>query len=247
MKRISDAGHGQPIGVTVQLTVELLGERSFLVDTAARGLLLKRSRADKGEPIEAPEWAGPGPGIQTGLIRKFRSVIAGRHTLAPAVAEILQEGWVRADGILSPAILDAWRVHLDFRGNRLKLQPHKDEVPAQGIPWANRLSGTWWIVEVELDGKPARMLLDSGVAATTISRNWPGFDVRKSRFPASPGIAMEVGIAGQKPFRKTVALQSASMTDLLSREGIDGLLGFDLLHRLSIVLDYHTPEIKIIN
>jgi hypothetical protein len=247
LKRVSDTRTGQPVGATIQMSLESLGERSYLVDTAARGLLLKSSHVDRANLIEVPEWSGPGPGIQTGVFKLFRAVSAGKLVLLPAVAEIFQAGSIHADGIVSPGIFDAWRIHLNFRENKLQLRPFQEELPGGWLPWAGRLSRTWWIMEVSLDGKPAIMLMDSGAATSTIAQNWSGFETRKSRFPIPSGIAMDIGIAGIKPVRKTIGLQNQAWTEALAKEGIDGILGYDLLHHLSIVLDYRARQIKILH
>jgi hypothetical protein len=161
--RLKEAGSREVSGAGIEMKIEILGKKLLLLDTAAKGLLLKNRNEVSEDSVRAPEWIRPGPGIQTGIFRLFPQMSNGAFRMNAVVAELFWEkGFQGIDGILSTEVLKSWVVSLNLPGMRMMLLPpdnykrHPDwELPAA-------LADNWWIVPVDISGRYAAMLIDTG-------------------------------------------------------------------------------------
>jgi hypothetical protein len=257
LKKLVEARRGTYYGSAIKFAIESLGERTLLLDTAARGLLLKGADMNTKDLVRAPEWILPGPGLQSGIFRILGRLSWQDFSMSPAVAELFQgRGFSWVDGIISTELFSAWRVQLDFRKNRLSLLTYKipfTQVPAE---WEARLDRNWWIAAVKLRSKPARLLLDSGTSQTTlgeewIERNFGGSPRRQRPLRTGEGDYYEAGLwEVEIPGAPLLHLQclSAGPGQLPVSAGapIDGVLGFDALRELAVELHYKSGKLYIL-
>jgi hypothetical protein len=257
LKKLSDAQRGIPYGAAVRLTVDPLGEKLLLVDTAARGLLLKSSETSGKDIVRVPEWVLPGPGLQTGIFKILRRLTWRDLSLEPVVAELFQgKGYAWVDGILSTEVLSPWLVRLDFRKNRMSLLPIQAKDLRARTEWEGRLDRNWWIVSSKIANKPARLLLDSGAGRTYLSDQWMrrnfGDVPRQVRGGgALEGKYHEAGIwkfevDGAAPLHISCLYTDSTQLPVLTGTEIDGVLGYDALGELTLELDYSAGKIHLL-
>jgi hypothetical protein len=257
LKLLSDAATGRYFGAAAKLQVDTLGEKLFLVDTAARGLLLKCKSIPTENVIKAPEWIRPGPGIQTGVFRIYPKISASSFAMTAAVAELFSvRGLPWVDGILSTEILDSWVVRLDFRNKQMLLLPFPDYVAQPLREWPARLDLNYWIVTAQVGKKPAHLLLDSGSGYTFLSERWLQTNLsratagrRRRVSKARPFVGLgtyEIGIPGIDPIRGTVMEAEDARIPRTPGSQIDGVLGFDILHDLAVDLDYRAQKVYLL-
>jgi hypothetical protein len=242
-------------GAGIRMGIESLGQKLFLVDTAARGLLLK-SRPEKAKnSVCSPDWIRPGPGIQTGIFRLFPGISNGEFSLKTAVVELFWEkGFRWIDGILSTEILAPWIVRLDFPRMKMNLIPRKTY--SERFEWTlpATLDVNWWIVPVTILDKPALMLLDSGASHTYVSEQWlrknlpPAFSAnRKNNWGSAffeAGMC-EISLKGANVTRRMVLGAADNQIPHMQDFSIDGVLAFDVLQNLAIDLDYRAQKLYL--
>jgi hypothetical protein len=255
LKPLREAGTGKIYGAGIALQIETLGPKLLVLDTAARGLLLKERAQKAGGLVHAPDWLRPGPGIQTGLFRLFPKISQGRFALTTVVAEIFwQRGFRWVDGIISTQILEPWIVRLDFPHMKMSLIPSMDYIAQAECTLPATLANNWWLTPVEILDKPALMLLDSGASRTYVSQQWlhknlsPAFSANKNKNKA--GQFFEAGMCTLRlkqggTFRRIVLGTSADLVPNAGDVVIDGVLAFDVLRELAIDLDYRSQKIYL--
>jgi hypothetical protein len=252
-----DSKRGIPYGSAIKLTIDPLGEKLFMIDTAARGLLLKSAETGGKDTVRIPEWIFPGPGIQTGIFRLLGRVTARDFSMEPTVAELFQgKGFTWVDGIVSTEILSPWLVRLDFHRNRLSLLPYQTPATGTRIEWEGTLDRNWWLVRARANGKPANMVLDSGSSRTYFGEEWIqrsfGSISRRQRAADSfDGKYFEAGV-----WRIDIEGAGAAHVSCLSTEPgqmpvaagvpVDGVLGYDVLRDMALDLDYRAGKIYIL-
>ena len=246
-------------GLTVNVQVKGIGNKVLLLDTAGRGLVLKGKPAEGEEIIRAAEWVRSGPGIQTGVFRVFPGLSHQKLSLAPAVAEIFWDrGFQWIDGILATEVFEAWIVRLNFRHRKLLLLPRHAYACLPSQEWPSRLESNWWFVEVEIQGKPACLMLDSGAGRTRVTMRWlqdsladripPSTHTRR---PSPPRASFEAGecsisIKGYPAFRRPMMGVTDEQVPALPGIRCDGLLGIDVLKDLVVDLDYKAGKLYLL-
>jgi hypothetical protein len=65
LKSLRESHTGIICGAGITMEIETLGQKLLLLDTAARGLLLKGRPEQANDLVHIPDWIQPGPGIQT--------------------------------------------------------------------------------------------------------------------------------------------------------------------------------------
>jgi hypothetical protein len=257
LKKLIEARRGIYYGSAIKLAIEPLGERVLLVDTAARGVLLKGADMNTKDLVRAPEWVLPGPGLQTGVFRILGRLSWHEFSMGPAVAELfLGRGFAWVDGIISTELFSPWRVQLDFRKSRLSLLSYKTPFTQVPTEWEARLDRNWWIVTAKLRNKPAHLLLDSGASQTYLGEEWMlrNFgDMPRRQRPVRIGEAdyFEAGIwAVEIPGAPLLHIQcfytGPGQMPVSTGIPIDGVLGFDALHELALELDYSSQKLYIL-
>lgn len=258
MKALIDGRIGV-YGLTVDMEVEGLGKKALLLDTAARGLVLKSKTVKGEEVIRAPEWVGSGPGIRTGVFRIFPALSRERLRLAPAVAEIFWEkGFQWVDGILATEIFDPWIVRLNFRDREVLLLPRSSYTPMSAREWPSKLERNWWFVETEIQGKSAWLLLDSGAARTHITMRWlRGSSVGRVPPPTGAGAGLlsqesfeagecSIAIKDNQPLRRPILGVEDERVPALPGIRCEGLLGIDVIKTLALDLDYKAGKLYLL-
>jgi len=254
LKPMLDSQYGTKHGVGLRLTLEILGEKLFLVDTAARGLLLKSEETEGAGIVRIPSWIQPGPGVQTGLFRIFPRLFRQKFSLAPAVAELMPaSGFPGIDGIISTGILAPWVVRLNLPKNRLALVPRDNHRPRPDWEWPAALDQNWWVVRARIRKRPALLLLDTGAGRTYLSEAWlrsnfPDFDRRSGiRGAGRTEIgAWEIEIEGAPSIRRPLLKAPAAQIPVLQNSALDGVLGFDVLRELRLEFDYRGGKIYLL-
>src|SRR5437867_519377 len=169
-------------GAGARVDLQTIGQKLLLLDTAARGLLLKNAAAPGGEVLSFPEWVRPGPGIQSGIFRILPKLSWKDLYLTSVIVELFQGSefpWI--DGILSTEVFDRWVVRLDLEKNTMILIPAQSYTAQPELEWPSRLDLNWWAVETEIGGRKARLLLDTGSNRTFLSNSWALQDSRSAR------------------------------------------------------------------
>jgi hypothetical protein len=257
MKKLLDTQRGIPYGAAVRLTVEPLGEKLLVVDTAARGLLLKSSDTSGKDIVRIPEWVLPGPGLQTGVFKILGRLSWHELSLEPAVAELFQgKGYSWVDGILSTEVFSPWLVRLDFRKNRMSLLPLQKQDARARTEWEGRLDRNWWIVSAKIANKTAQLLLDSGAGRTSLSEEWiqRNFgDLPRHQRAAGviEGKYHEAGmwkfeIDGAAPLHISCLYTGPGQLPISTGMAIDGVLGYDALSELALDLDYNAGKLYLL-
>lgn len=250
---LRNSGGGGAYAAVLRATIEPLGEKRLLLDTAGRGLQLKRSSAPGGDPVRTPGWDTERPEIHTGIFAVFTRLKCRELVLEPAVAEIFDgRGFRWVDGILATSLLDAWVVRLDFPRKRLSLVPRASYAPAAG-EWPAKLDRNWWVADVSVGRRTARLLLDTGSPRTLLSERWLQGEAG-GRGEAARGRQRGAGgefEAGARELacggtRRTVACAGIpeERSPALGRERLDGILGFDFLQFAACDLDYRARKIR---
>ncbi len=256
LKKLLKAKRGIHFGSALRLTIEPLGEKQLLVDTAAHGLLLKSGEQTGKDIVRVPGWVLPGPGLQTGIFRILGRLSVREFSMEPAVAELFQErGFTWVDGIISTGIFRPWVVRLDLRRSALNLVPYGTPVTGTRTECDARLDRNWWVVKATVRGKPANLVLDSGAAQTTLDEWWMtrnfGGAVRHSRGGGTDESKVfdagvwDIAIPGLAPLNISCLCAKAGQMPLPSDVSIDGLLGFDALRELTLEFDYKAAKLYI--
>ncbi len=256
LKKLIAAKRGIHFGSALKLTIEPLGEKHLLVDTAGRGLLLKSAEQSGKDIVRVPGWILPGPGLQTGIFQILGRLSAREFSMEPAVAELFQErGFTWVDGIISTEIFRPWVVRLDFRRSTLNLIPYEAPVTGTRTECDARLDRNWWIVKATVRGKPANLVLDSGAAQTTLDEWWVtrnfGGAARRNRNGGSSDSKLydagvwDIAIPGLAPFNVSCLCAKAGQMPLPSGVPTDGLLGFDALRELTLEFDYKAAKLYL--
>jgi hypothetical protein len=147
--------------------------------------------------------------------------------------------WV--DGILSTEVFDRWVVRLDLEKHAMILIPAQSYTPQPALEWPCRLDLNWWVVETEIGGQKASMLLDTGANRTFLSKSWalqdPRF-TRPSHASRKVAAAWKISLNGEPPVMRSLFVSDDSSVPALNNRRLDGVLGFDLLRNRIIDLDY---------
>ncbi len=256
LKRLVAAERGIHYGSAIKLDIQPLGGRLLLVDTAARGLLLKSAQMSGKDVIRVPEWVLFGPGLQTGIFRVLGRLSSGGFGMDPAVAELFQgKGFAWVDGIISTALFKPWLVRLDLRRNKLFLLPYQASEDNVRNEWESRLDHNWWIVKADVRGKLASLLLDSGTPRTYLAKDWIlrnfGHPANRQRSAGTGnGPFHEAGVwdivfAGVIPVKISCLYAESDQLPVVAGAALDGVLGFDALRVLSLELDYRAAKLYI--
>ena len=256
LKKLIAAKRGIHFGSALKLAIEPLGEKLLLVDTAARGLLLKSAELSGKDIVHVPGWVLPGPGLQTGIFRVLGRLSVREFSMEPSVAELFQErGFTWVDGVISTELFRPWVVRLDLRKSTLNLIPHEASVTGTRTECDARLDRNWWVVKATVRGKPANLVLDSGAAQTTLDEWWVtrnfGGAVRHNRGGVSDDSKVydagvwDIAIPGLAPIKVSCLCAEAGKMPLPTGVSIDGLLGFDVLRELTLEFDYKAAKLYI--
>ncbi len=257
LKKLVAAQRGIHYGSAIRLTVDPLGEKLFLVDTAARGLLLKSADLGAKDVVRVPEWVLPGPGLQTGIFRLLGRLSWREFSMEPAVAELFQgKGFPWVDGIISTELFSPWRVRLDLRRNRLSLLPYPTSGGEARTECEARLDRNWWIITANARSKPAHLLLDSGASQTYFGEEWilRNFgDITKHQRPVIGGEGKyyeaglwEISIPGAAPTHVSCLHTGPGQMPLSTNLPIDGVLGFDAMRELVLEFDYKAGKMYLL-
>jgi len=255
LTRLHGTNDGEFSGACIKMKIHTLGEKMLLVDTAARGLMLKMPPEAFADSIHAPEWIRPGPGIQTGIFKLFPGISSGSFSMTAVIAELFWEkGFQGIDGILSTEILKPWVVSLNLPEMRMSLLSYENynRQPDWELPVT--LADNWWIAAVEISGKRAMMLLDTGASRTYLSKHW----LRDNLSLASLGKRetnrgdsffeagkVSIRLKGAKELHKSVLAAPDEKLPYLLDPCIDGVLAFDVLREFTIDLDYNQEKIYL--
>jgi hypothetical protein len=257
LTKLVEARRGIHYGSALKVAIEPLGERVLLVDTAARGLLLKGADMNVKNLVHAPEWILPGPGLQTGVFRILGRLSSSAFTLSPAVAELFQgRGFAGVDGIISTELFSPWRVQLDFRKSKLSLLSYKTPFTSVPTEWEARLDRNWWVAEVKLRRKPAHLLLDSGASRTYLGEEWMRRnlgELPRGQRPIRIGEGdyyeagiWDVEIPGASLLHIQCYYTGQGQIPASADVSIDGVLGFDALREMAVELHYKSGKLYIL-
>lgn len=254
---LRDLRRGGRYGSALKLTLKPLGEKLLLVDTAARGLLLRSAATHGRDIVSVPDWIQSGPGLQTGVFQLLERLSWRDSFLEPAVAELFQDNaFENIDGVIATEVFSPWLVRLDFRRNLLSLLPYPVLETGRRREWESELDLNWWVVNLKLGGRSARLLLDSGAAKTLISQRWlfenfPGDSRRLGSQSREIGSFREAGLwkieaPGVKSFYIRCLCASQEQVPHSKHGKIDGVLGFDALRNLAFDIDYHAGKLYVL-
>jgi hypothetical protein len=255
LKPLKKTGSPEIYGAGIKMNIETIGEKLLLVDTAARGLMLKGRPEESKDSVSAPEWIRPGPGIQTGIFRLFPRISRGEFSMATVVAELFWEkGFQGIDGILSTEILSPWIVRLDLPEMKMELLSRKNYIQRPEWELPARLAANWWVVPVEISDRQALMLLDTGADRTYVSEQWLS-DNSLLASSKKPSIMREnqffeagtfiICLKGTKRLKRMVLGASVNQIPSLKDSTVDGVLAFDVLRELAIDLDYRGQKLYL--
>lgn len=93
---------------------------------------------------------------------------------------------------------------------------------------------------VLIDGRPARMVIDTGSVQTVLNSKLRSAVLKKSG--VTPQITLKVGDLSQG---LTPTFQSSQMLDELGKGKIDGLLGLDFFSGFTLGLDFRRQTIRL--
>jgi hypothetical protein len=255
LKPLKSTGSREAYGAGIKINIETLGEKLLLVDTAARGLLLKNLAEETKNSVRAPEWIRPGPGIQTGIFRLFPGMSSGKLFMATVVAELFwAKGFQGIDGILSTEILSPWIVRLDFPEMRMELLSRNTYIQRPEWELPATLAANWWIVPVEISNRQALMLLDTGANRTYVSEQWllknlPPPSSKKGRIMQGNQFfeagTFTISLKNGRKLKRMVLGAWGNQIPFLQDSAVDGVLAFDTLGELPIDLDYKGRKLYI--
>jgi hypothetical protein len=257
---------GRPI-VRVQVNGR---DALFLVDTGAEEVVVDEGlAADLGLALRGRQWAlfagGRRGQVGYGIVERL-GLGGGTVSGVPAQTQPLRRLFQAAfaplvvEGIIGTALLSRFRPCLDFRRGELRLDPRGTAAPAEGRPFR------FWLAEAFLplvslrlqDGPPLLTLLDSGqerfgVALAAEVAAAAGLEAGAAEVGIGGGGAVPVWraqpsaveLAGWR-FERPSAVAVAQFP-LAFRYGfhVAGAVGWDLLRRLAVSLDFDRMRIAI--
>jgi hypothetical protein len=149
-----------------------------------------------------------------------------------------------ADGILSAALFEAFRMRVDARRDVMELTPDEDAQPSNAIGLRNLM-----LVKTMVGGREGWFLLDSGAAYSSVSRAIVPPAMGNGRTTELVGVRgalsgayrlgpLSLGVVGQ-----TLVDLSPVVLDLAplsAREGVEisGVLGYSALSRRPFTVDF---------
>jgi predicted aspartyl protease len=250
--------------MTAPIKVDEAGPFAFVVDTGANQSVISRELADQlGLPLGSTEPLNGVAGV-TDAPTTVADLRVGARRQAKVVLSVLPAQAIGGHGMLGLDRLDGLQLTLNFRGQRLDIQPPRRLIrdPDDIAVKARRRNGQLTLVDADLAGIPLVAFLDSGAENTignmalrslALSRN-PATLWSQTPIVSATGqtIAAEIAdlpalrVGGLRLPNWPVAfadLHTFQMWRLTERPAI--LLGVDVLSRFeSVCLDFSRNEVR---
>jgi tetratricopeptide (TPR) repeat protein len=254
----------RPDGLTVPVRINHGRVLHLLLDTGANGIAVSaRTAAQLGlEPVTASGIAGLGGsgglGSATRMLAKSVSIgeLSYENCLVDATRQTLTSG---ADGVIGMNLFEAFEIRLDARARLLQLTPFAEQPSTlaydRHLPKNSGKSALVYgfrhllLMPAKVKDREGLFLLDTGSAATTISRDFgtpalPGYNSRPftgvngeiaDALRLSP---VTLRIAGRNYSDREPV--SVDLSELSQRQGvqISGILGFSALRYGPVTINY---------
>jgi hypothetical protein len=257
---------GRPI-VQVQVNGR---DALFLVDTGAEEVVVDEGlAAELGLTLRGRQWAvfagGRRGQVGYGVVDRLglgAGAVGGVPVQTQPLRRLFQAAFAPlvVEGIIGTALLSRFRPCLDFRRGELRMDPRGASAPAEGRPFRFWLTDAFLpMVPLRLEGGPPLLtLLDSGqerfaVALAAESAAAAGLEAGAAEVGIGGGGAVPVWRAelaavelGGRRFERPSAIALAQFP-LAFRYGfhVAGAVGWELLRRLTVTLDFDRMRIAI--
>lgn len=160
--------------MTVPISIAGHGSFDFLLDTGAQRSVLSRGFASRlgfaaGEPLHVTGLAG-GLSVNTVMLRGMR---LGQRSIADLEVPVFPDDAVDSVGIIGIDSLKDQRVLLDFRAQRISIEPSQRHSSSDGyeiVVSARRKGGQLILSHALIDGIDTDIIIDTGADAAIGNR-----------------------------------------------------------------------------